>query len=158
MKNLYKFIFSVIICEGAGLIGSIFTLSSIPTWYAALNKPAFSPPNWVFTPVWTTLYFLMGISLYLVWVKKVDKKSLKGKAYQIFFAQLILNILWSIVFFGLKSPLAGFVVIVILWLSIIETIRRFAKVAKTASFLLYPYLIWVTLATILNFSIWVLNK
>lgn len=158
MNNLYKFIISVIICEGAGIIGSLFTISSIPTWYVTLNKPIFSPPNWIFAPVWTTLYFLMGISLYLIWVKKIDKKSLKRRAYQIFFAQLILNILWSIVFFGLKSPILGLIIIIILWLLIIETIRRFAKVDKTASFLQYPYLIWVSFATILNFSLWVLNQ
>lgn len=158
MKNLYKFIIAILICEGAGLIGSVFTMSSIPTWYATLNKPVFSPPNWIFAPVWTTLYFLMGVSLYLVWAKKIDKKALKIKAYQVFFAQLILNVLWSLVFFGMKSPFAGLVVIIILWLLIIETIRRFAKIDKTASVLQYPYLIWVTFATILNFSIWVLNQ
>lgn len=158
MKNLYKFIISVAICEGAGIIGSLFTVSSIPTWYMILNKPFFSPPNWIFAPVWTVLYFLMGVSLYLVWTKKDNKKLVKELAYQIFFAQLILNILWSIVFFGLKSPFTGLVVIIILWLSIIETIRRFAKVDKAASVLQYPYLAWVTFATILNFSLWVLNQ
>lgn len=158
MKNIFKLIISILICEGAGIIGSVFTISSIPTWYVTLNKPFFSPPNWIFGPVWTILYLLMGISLYLIWTKKVEKKVPKVKSYQVFFAQLILNTLWSIVFFGMKSPFAGFVVIIILWFLIIETIRNFAKVDKTASFLQYPYLVWVTFATVLNFSVWVLNQ
>lgn len=158
MKKIFKLIFSILICEGAGIIGAVFTTPSIPIWYATLNKPFFSPPNWIFGPVWTTLYFLMGVSLYLVWVKKDAGKSLKSKAYQMFFAQLILNILWSIAFFGMKSPIVGLIVIIILWVLIIETIRRLAKVDKTASFLLYPYLVWVTFATVLNFSLWVLNQ
>lgn len=158
MSNILKIINSIVVCESAGLLGSIFTAPAITTWYANLIKPNFSPPNWIFAPVWTILYLLMGIALYLVWTKKDIKKSIKGLAYQMFFTQLILNIVWSVVFFGLKSLLLGLVVIIILWLLIIETVRRFAKVDKISSYLLYPYLVWVTFATILNFNIWILNR
>lgn len=150
MKKLFKFILSILLCEGAGLIGSIFTFSSVTSWYPALVKPFFNPPSWVFGPVWTTLYLLMGISLYLVWGTK--KKNLNW-----FWAQLVLNALWSIVFFGLKSPGLGFAVIILLWISIFQTIKAFRKINKTSAYLLWPYLAWVSFALLLNLSIVVLN-
>ncbi len=151
-----KLILSIGICLGAGILGSFFTVSSIPTWYAALNKPSFSPPNFVFGPVWTILYILMGISLYLVLSGK--RKGERGKAIQIFAVQLVLNVLWSIIFFGMRNPALAFVDIVALWIAIVVTIKYFYSISKVASYLLYPYLVWVSFAAILNYSIWVLNK
>lgn len=153
-KDLTKLILSVGICLGAGALGSLFTVSAIPAWYATLNKPVFSPPNWVFGPAWTILYILMGISLYLVWT---SKGKLKQNALNLFFVQLGLNALWSIIFFGLKNPALAFVNIVALWVAIFLTIRSFNKVNKLAGNLLIPYLLWVTFASILNLSIIILN-
>lgn len=161
MNNFLRLLAAVAICEGAGLLGAIFTTPSIPTWYASLVKPSFNPPNWVFGPVWTTIYLLMGISLFVIWTtkEKSDKtKEIRRTGLYFFFIQLILNILWSIVFFGGHSLIGGLIIIIILWLSILETIKRFSKTNKTAAFLLYPYLVWVSFASILNFSIWWLNK
>lgn len=148
-KDLPKLIFSIGICLGAGILGSFFTVSAIPTWYATLNKPSFSPPNWVFGPVWTALYILMGISLYLVWSKR--------KAPAIFWIQLILNTSWSIIFFGMRNPVWALVNIVALWVVIILTIKAFNKINNLSAKLLYPYLGWVTFATILNLAIVLLN-
>lgn len=144
-----KLIFSIGICLGAGILGSFFTFSAIPTWYQTLNKPSFSPPNWIFGPVWTVLYILMGISLFLVWQKK--------KVPTIFWVQLTLNAFWSIVFFGLRNPLLALVDIAALWIAIVLTIKAFNKINKLAAQLLYPYLAWVSFATILNLAIVLLN-
>lgn len=151
MKKLLRLLFAIIICEGAGLIGSIFTFNSVNTWYVTLDKPFFNPPSWIFAPVWTILYLLMGISLYLAWNTK--KISLKW-----FWIQLVLNSLWSILFFGLKNPTLALLGITLLWLAIIMTIKSFWRYNKTASWLLLPYLAWVTFASILNLSIVILNK
>ncbi len=150
-----KLVISIIICEAAGLIGSIFTFSSIPTWYASLVKPSFSPPNWIFGPAWTILYALMGISLYIVWKKGFNKKT--KFAFYLFGAQLILNSLWSIIFFGLRSPLYAFIEIVVLWILILLTIVTFYRISKTSAMLLLPYIVWVSFALILNLSILQLN-
>jgi benzodiazapine receptor len=150
MKNFIKLIISVVICEVAGIIGSLFTAPAVKTWYPNLIKPSFRPPNWLFAPVWTTLFLMMGIAMFLIWNK--DRKGLG-----VFFIQLFFNILWSVMFFGLKSPLLGFIVIVILWFLILATIVKFFKVSKTAGWLLVPYILWVTFASILNFSILILN-
>lgn len=151
MNKYLKLLFSIIVCEGVGLIGSIFTFNSVGTWYVTLNKPFFNPPSWIFAPVWTILYLLMGISLYLVWEKK--KANLNW-----FWVQLALNFIWSIIFFGLKNPILAFVVIIFLWVSILFIIKDFGKVNKTASYLLYPYLAWVSFAGLLNLAIVILNK
>lgn len=156
MKTILKFIISIIICQLAGLIGSIFTSQSIPTWYASLKKPAFNPPNWLFGPVWTALFLLMGIALFLVWQKGIGFPQVKI-ALIVFGIQLIFNILWSILFFGLRSPITGFIEIIILWILILLTILVFYPISKTASLLLLPYLLWVSFASILNFSLWRLN-
>lgn len=148
-KNLSKFILSIGICLGAGILGSFFTFSAIPEWYSTLNKPFFSPPNWIFGPVWTILYIVMGISLYLVWRKK--------KVPNVFWIQLILNAAWSIIFFGLKNPSLALIDIAALWVAIVLTIKAFYKINKLASYLLYPYLIWVSFASILNLSLVLLN-
>lgn len=154
--NFPKLIFSIFICQLAGIIGSLFTFSAIPTWYATLNKPTFSPPNWLFGTVWTTLYLLMGISLYRVWISKTKKKE-KMEGVVFFIIQLVLNALWSILFFGMQNPALAFVEIIFMWLFIVVTIFRFEKVDKLAAYLLVPYLLWVSFASILNFSIWQLN-
>lgn len=151
MSKYLKLILAVIICEGAGLIGSVFVVNSVSTWYPLLNKPFFNPPSWIFAPVWTILYFMMGISLYLAWRKK--NTDLKW-----FWTQLFLNSLWSIIFFGLKSPLLAFIIIVLLWVSIFFTIKTFIKINKAASYLLLPYIIWVSFAMLLNLSIVILNR
>ena len=154
--NITKLVISVLICLLAGFMGSFFTAPSIPTWYATLKKPSFNPPDWLFAPVWTTLFFLMGISLYLVWSKGLDKEGVK-RAVFIFVIQLVLNIAWSFLFFGLKSPFFAFLEIILLWLAILITIIRFYPISKTAAFLLLPYIIWVSFASILNFFIVRLN-
>src|SRR5665213_1008149 len=130
MNKFLKLFLAIIICEGAGLIGSIFTFNSVNTWYMTLNKPFFNPPGWIFGPVWAILYLLMGVSLFLVWGKK--KADLKW-----FWIQLVLNSTWSIVFFGLKNPILAFAIIAMLWLSIFKIIVDFRKVNKDASYLLY---------------------
>jgi tryptophan-rich sensory protein len=154
--SIVKLIVAILICQLAGFIGSIFTTPSIPTWYAGLQKPTFSPPNWLFFPVWTILFILMGISLYLVWNKLAKNKEAK-KSLVVFGVQLTLNILWSILFFGLKSPLYAFVEIIALWLAIAFTVFKFYRISKNAGLLLIPYILWVTFAAFLNFNIWILN-
>lgn len=151
MNKFLKLFLAILLCQGAGLIGSIFTINSVTTWYSTLEKPFFNPPPWIFGPVWTILYLLMGISLYLVWGNK--KITLKW-----FWIQLILNSLWSILFFGLKNPALAFLEIIFLWLAIVLTIQSFWKYNRNAAWLLIPYLLWVSFAGILNLSIALLNK
>jgi len=156
MRKLIKIIISILLCQGAGAIGSLFTSSAISTWYATLQKPSFNPPNWIFAPVWTILFLLMGVSLYLIWGKGLENKKVKI-ALLIFGVQLVLNIFWSFLFFGLQSPLYAFIEIIILWLAILLTIITFYKISKSAAYLLLPYIFWVSFASILNFSILILN-
>ena len=154
VSGIIKLIISITFCLAAGVLGSVFTTPAIPTWYATLIKPSFAPPNWVFFPVWTTLFIMMGISLFLVW----QKEDLKVKnALYIFGIQLILNVLWSAAFFGLRSPLAGLIEICILWILILLTIMKFMKISRTAGLLLIPYIFWVSFAAVINFFIWRLN-
>jgi len=155
--GLIKFIASIIICQAAGFIGSLFTTPAIPNWYAALEKPSFTPPGGVFGPVWTALYLMMGVSLFLVW-RSTENTPRRRAALAVFMLQLILNILWSVFFFGLRSPLAGLVDIAALWIMIMLTIVLFSRMSKTAAWLLVPYFLWVSFATLLNASILVLNN
>ena len=156
MKTDYpKLVISILIPLTAGFIGAFFTTQSIATWYATLSKPAFSPPNWIFGPAWTLLYILMGISLYMVWTSERNK-SIKS-ASALFGAQLGLNVLWSIIFFGLKSPFYAFIEIIMLWIAIVLTIRSFQKISRPAALLLVPYVLWVSFAAFLNYSVWMLN-
>ena len=155
-SDLSKLLVSVLACQLAGVIGSVFTSPAIPGWYATLTKPGFTPPSWIFAPVWITLYLLMGISAFIVWRRGLALKEVRI-GLGVFVAQLILNALWSVMFFGLRSPLAGFVVIVLLWLLILLTIALFRKVSMAAAVLLLPYILWVSYASVLNFSIWRLN-
>lgn len=154
--DIIKLVVSIVACQCAGIIGSIFTTSAIPTWYAALEKPFFNPPNWLFAPAWVTLYLLMGIAAFLVWRKGLGQKGVRA-ALVVFLVQLVLNALWSVVFFGLKSPLWGVVVIIALWVAILLTIIRFFKLSTAAGALLLPYILWVSFASVLNVAIWVLN-
>lgn len=156
MKQDYpKLVISILIPLAAGFIGAFFTTPAIATWYAALQKPSFSPPNGIFGSVWTVLYILMGLSMYLIWVKSSGKEA--KEAFALFGVQLTLNVLWSIIFFGLKSPLYAFFEIIVLWAAIALTIRSFRRVSKTAAYLLIPYILWVSFAAALNYSIWLLN-
>jgi tryptophan-rich sensory protein len=133
----------------AGIFGSIATTPSVKTWYLTLVKPSFNPPSWIFAPVWTILFFLMGVALYLVWTKKNNLFW--------FWVQLLLNIIWSFIFFGLHLPTIALYEIILLWFAILMTIMKFWSYNKNASLLLIPYLLWVTFASFLNFSITQLN-
>lgn len=157
LRDIWKLVVSIVACLAAGGIGSIFTRSAIPTWYATLEKPAFSPPNWLFAPVWTFLYILMGVAAFLVWRQGSGNRRVSS-ALIVFLIQLILNALWSVVFFGLESPLYGLIVISLLWVAILVTVIQFFKISRVASALLWPYLLWVAFAAVLNSSIWLLNR
>jgi tryptophan-rich sensory protein len=156
INNTLKVIIAITISELAGIIGSVFTSPSIKGWYADIVKPAINPPSWVFGPVWTILFVLMGLSAFLIWKKGLDRKDVKI-ALGIFLGQLVLNTLWSIIFFGLHSPGGAFIEIIFLWLAILATIITFAKISKLAAWLLVPYILWVSFAGFLNYLIWVLN-
>jgi len=154
--NPLKLIAAIVLCVIIGSSASVFTAPQIGTWYASLAKPVWNPPNWLFAPVWTTLFVLMGISLYLVWNKGFKTRGVKI-ALVIFGAQFALNVLWSFLFFGLQSPLYGFIEIIALWIMIAATIIAFYKISKPAAFILLPYIAWVTIASLLNYSVLVLN-
>jgi len=141
----------------AGLLGSLFTFQSIPTWYASLNKPPFNPPNWVFGPVWTTLYLLMGSAAYLVYREGFGRNEVKAAIYA-FACQLCLNAAWSVAFFGLRSIAGGMATIIMLWLAIALMLVLFYRVSRTAGLLIAPYLLWVSFASVLNFSLLLLNS
>jgi len=155
-SDILKLIVSLIICQLAGFVGSLFTTPSIPIWYASLEKPSFNPPNWVFSPVWISLFVLMGISLFLVWQKTLHYPGVSSALFW-FGIQLFLNMLWSVLFFGLKSPFFAFVGIIFLWVAIFLTLIKSFKVSRLAGVLLVPYICWVSFAAVLNFSIWNLN-
>lgn len=155
MNKVLKLVVSIVIPFVAAGVGNLATIPNISSWYTTLEKPFFNPPNWVFGPVWTLLYLLMGLSLYLLWTQPSKKD--KTKAFIAFGIQLALNTLWSIVFFGLHSPVGGMVVIVGLLATIIVTMRYFWGFSKLAAYLLLPYILWVSFATILNTAIALLN-
>ncbi|KPJ54465.1 TspO protein [candidate division TA06 bacterium DG_24] len=155
--DLARLVISIVLCQSAGVIGSIFTARSVSTWYPTLRRPFFNPPSWVFGPVWITLYLLMGISLFLVWRKGVGTAQVRV-AIVAFAVQLILNAAWSGAFFGLRSPLAGLIVILLLWVAISVTIVLFRQISALASLILIPYIAWVSFAAILNASIYALNR
>jgi benzodiazapine receptor len=154
--NFLKLAASLGACYLAALLGSIFTSPNVPTWYAALAKPSFAPPDWVFAPVWTVIFTLMGISAYLISREGMTNPRVRA-ALAVFVLQLAVNVSWSAAFFGLRSPLAGLDVIVILWALIALTIRKFWAISRIAGALLLPYIIWVSFAAVLNFAIWKLN-
>ncbi len=157
LKNLITFIIFLLIPQLFGLIGAYFTAPAISGWYSTLIKSPLNPPGWVFAPVWTILFLLMGVAAFLVWRRGWKNKRVKI-ALAIFGAQLVLNTLWSILFFGLRSPGAALVEIFFLWLAILATVITFYRVSKPASYLLLPYIVWVSFAVVLNYSIWNLNQ
>lgn len=151
-----KLLVSLGLSLGTGAIGGIATGPAIGTWYTGLNKPFFNPPNWIFGPVWTLLYILMGVALYLVWTNPPQEKN-PHRAEMLFGIQLVLNLLWSVIFFGLRNPLAAFLEIILLWGAILLTWQKFREISQTAALLLLPYLAWVSFAGILNLAIVILN-
>ena len=157
MQKILKIVLVVVLCVTVGYLSGLVTRESILTWYVTLNKPSFNPPNWVFAPVWTLLYIMMGVAAGMIWTSNSDEQTTK-KALGFFAIQLGLNALWSYLFFGLHNPLLALIEIILLWLMIFETYNLFKKIHKTAGFLMLPYLVWVSFATILNASICWLNS
>jgi tryptophan-rich sensory protein len=158
MNKITRIISVVLTCLAIGYLSGTVTRSAITTWYPTLVKPSFNPPNWIFAPVWSMLYIMMGVAAGLVWNRiEFDRETVK-KALMFFVIQLALNALWSYLFFGLHNPLLAGIEIVLLWLMIYETYLKFAKIDKLAGYLLLPYLAWVSFATILNWNIWWLNR
>jgi translocator protein len=158
MNKVSKILVLVVTCLVVGYFSGMVTRSAITTWYPMLIKPSFNPPNWVFAPVWTMLYTMMGVAAGLVWDRMEQEKELVKKALVFFAIQLALNALWSYLFFGLKNPMLAGIEIIVLWLMIYETYVKFVKINKTAGYLLIPYLLWVSFASVLNASIWWLNR
>lgn len=156
MSNKFKYTIAIITCLLVGFLSGFATQSSVGSWYLNLEKPFFNPPGWIFGPVWTTLYVLMGIAVARIWSLGWEKINVKIAVYA-FITQLTLNALWSVLFFGLQNPLAAFIEILFLLTAIIYTTLRFKKLDKVAAYLMYPYILWVSFATILNFSIVILN-
>jgi tryptophan-rich sensory protein len=154
LGKYYKLAIAILLTEliGGG-IGSVFTLSSISTWYASLNKPSFTPPGAVIGIVWTALYFIMGVALWLVWEHMPKSRN----AIILYSSQLALNVLWSFLFFYLRSPLYGLVGIAFLWVAVAATMASFYKISKSAAGLFVPYILWVSFAAYLNYSVFLLN-
>jgi tryptophan-rich sensory protein len=157
LYDIARLLASVFLCQAAGLIGSRWTVAAVPNWYLSLAKPSFAPPAWVFGPAWIALYLLMGVALFLVWRHGLGDPRVRI-AVIVFLAQLAVNASWSYFFFGLRSPLAGLVVIAILWGAIVATMVLFGRIDRTATLLLAPYLAWVSFATVLNAAILRLNR
>ena len=149
-----RLIACLVICLGAGWLGSVFTRPSLKPWYESLRKPSWTPPNWLFAPVWTLLYVSMAVAAWLVW----DRAGLASAAIGLFAAQLVLNIFWSAIFFRLRSPGAALIENICLWLAIAGTIAAFAHIVPLAALLMVPYLLWVSYAATLNGAIWRLNS
>ncbi len=157
LRNGIKLLTSIAVPQAAGGIGTLFTETGMDRWYRTIEKPSFTPPSWVFGPVWITLYVLMGISAFLVWRKGWNRPGVKP-ALAVFGAQLAANTLWSYVFFGRHSIGGALAVIVVLWGLILLTMVEFFRLSRTAAFLLVPYFLWVSFAAVLNYSIYVLNR
>nr|WP_314898347.1 TspO/MBR family protein [uncultured Flavobacterium sp.] len=158
MNKITRILAVVVTCLAIGYFSGEVTRSAITTWYPTLVKPSFNPPNWIFAPVWSMLYVMMGVAAGLVWDRiEVEKEAVK-KALVFFAIQLALNALWSYLFFGLHNPMLAGLEIIVLWLMIYETYIKFAKINKIAGYLFLPYLAWVSFAAVLNVSIWWLNK
>lgn len=158
MNKVTRIAIVVVICLVVGYVSGMVTRASITTWYPTLIKPSFNPPNWIFAPVWTSLYIMMGIAAGLVWNQITTHKEAVTKALQFFTIQLVLNALWSYLFFGLHNLILATIEVVLLWLMIFETYSQFAKINKMASYLMLPYLAWVSFASVLTASIWWLNQ
>ena len=158
MNKISKILVVVVTCLVVGYFSGMVTRSAITTWYPTLIKPSFNPPNWIFAPVWSMLYIMMGVATGLVWNRMDEEKEAVQNALVFFAVQLGLNALWSYLFFGLKNPMLAGLEIVILWLMIYETFSKFVKINKIAGYLLIPYLLWVSFATVLNAIICWLNR
>ncbi len=156
LHSLLKLIAVILVCNGIGSLGALVTVTGPGSWYAALEKPFFTPPGWVFAPVWITLFILMGVAFFLIWESGTGRREVRI-ALAIFGIQFVINVLWSFLFFGLRSPILGLADIILLWILIAATIAAFYRVRKSAAWLLIPYICWVTLATALNYGIYVLN-
>jgi len=161
MKKIPKIIkigISILIPLIIGFLGGIFTSKSVSSWYPKLKKPPFNPPNWLFAPVWTILFVLIGISFYFVWNKNFgNNRKTKILCLTVYSIQLLFNFLWSILFFGLRNAFLAFIEIIILWFLIVTNIIVFYKVSKISAYLLFPYLIWVSFASVLNWFMMMLN-
>lgn len=157
MSNAIKLILAVAGPLAVGWLSGVATARSVETWYPSLVKPSFNPPAWVFGPTWTVLYLLMGVALFLVWRQGGNTPGIQ-LALSCFAVQLVLNALWSIIFFGMHAPGWAFAEILLLWLAILATLWAFWRVVPTAGWLLVPYLAWVSFAAVLNGSIWILNR
>lgn len=155
IKPILSLIIWIFTCLSAGIIGTAIT-SPNTLWFQNLNKPFFQPPNWLFGPVWTVLYILMGVSIWLI-SKQGYKTKIAKQALYLFITQLVLNSLWSLVYFGMQQILGAFILIIFIWVFILLTIIWFNKINKVASFLLLPYILWVSFATVLNAALWLLN-
>ncbi len=155
-REIPKLLISIIIVFLAGAVGTVSTLPQITSWYAALTKPSWTPPNWAFGPIWSTLYILMGIALFLVWREGLNRKNVRI-AVLIFAAQLIINVLWSLIFFGTHNIFGGLILIIILIAAILVNIIVFYRISKPAGLILIPYLVWVCIAGYLNYSVYILN-
>ena len=158
MNKITRILAVVVTCLVIGYFSGNVTRSVITTWYPTLIKPSFNPPIWIFAPVWSTLYMMMGVAAGLVWNRIEEERDLVKKALVFFAIQLGLNALWSYLFFGLKNPMLAGLEIIVLWLMIFETYLQFAKINKIAGYLFIPYLAWVSFAAVLNGSIWWLNR
>jgi translocator protein len=158
MNKISRIAIVVVICLAVGYLSGMVTRASITTWYPTLVKPSFNPPNWIFAPVWTSLYVMMGVAAGLIWNQITTQKAAVTKALQFFTIQLVLNALWSYLFFGLHNLMLATIEVVLLWLMIFETYSQFAKINRTASYLMLPYLAWVSFASVLTASIWWLNR
>lgn len=154
--DIVKLVISILIPLIVGFTSSFATLGSISTFFDVLNKPTWTPPAWAFGPIWTTLYILMGIALFLVWRKGLFRQDVKI-AIAVFGIQLILNFFWTIIFFGFRSITGGLIEIIFLWIAILVNIILFYRISKTAGLLLVPYIIWVTIASYLNYTVYLLN-
>jgi translocator protein len=158
-NSIPKLVGSVLPCEAAGAVGSVYTYDGVRDWYPKLEKPSFTPPGWVFAPVWTVLYAMMGLSLFLASQRRTEQDGGLWEASRVLFGtQLALNTLWSYVFFGRRSPGWALVEILFLWVAIVATTWAFSRISRTAGLLLLPYLLWTSFAVVLNHSIWRLNK
>ena len=148
---------SVSLCLLTGFLGSFATMDSVKTWYADLFRPSFTPPDWAFGVIWPILYVMMGISAFLIWSRGIDKRQVRV-ALGLFILQLVLNGLWTPIFFGLHMIALALVDIVLLWAAILMTILAFWRISKTAAYLLIPYILWVSFAIVLNATLWFLNR
>jgi translocator protein len=157
LSTTWKLIISILICQSVGIISGLLTTAQNNVWYDTIVKPSWNPPGYLFGPVWTVLYLLMAISLWIVW-KSDFYEPMKQEAMLFFASQLFLNFWWTILFFKFHSPIVAFIEIIVMIVLIFITIYRFSEISKTAAWLLVPYISWVCFAAILNYNLWKLNN